>query len=147
MRMAFLPYLIPPERQFVDGLAARGYDVTVVKSRVRDRSKREEDRPGMRNIIVDLWARTLPKTKLSEPLVWLEFILRCIWLGLVSRPHMVVAIDVDTLPQAWIVSRLTGAKLLYYSIELYAERPGFKPAWFWIGLERWLINTPDLTVA
>ena len=51
MRMAFLPYLIPPERQFVDGLAARGYDVTVIKSRVRDRSKREEDRPGMRNIM------------------------------------------------------------------------------------------------
>ncbi len=147
MRMAFLPYLIPPERQFVDGLAARGYDVTVIKSRVRDRSKVEEDRPGMRNIIVDLTARRLPKTKLSEPLVWLEFILRCVWLGLVARPNLVVAIDVDTLPQAWIVSRLTGAKLLYYSIELYAERPGFKPAWFWIGLERRLINTPDLTVA
>jgi glycosyltransferase involved in cell wall biosynthesis len=59
----------------------------------------------------------------------------------------VVAIDVDTLPQAWLLSRLSGAKLLYYSIELYAERPGFRPAWFWIGLERQLINTPDLTVA
>lgn len=147
MRMAFLPYLIPPERQFVDGLAARGYDVTVIKSRVRDLSKREEDRPGMNNIIVQCWTRRLPKTPLSAPLVFLEFMLRCILLGLRQRPDVVVAIDVDTLPQAWIVSRLTGAKLLYYSIELYAERPGFKPAWFWIGLERLLINKPDLTVA
>lgn len=146
-RFAFLPYLIPPERQFVDGLAARGYDVTVVKSRVRDLSKQEEDRPGMRNIIVQLWARRLPKTKLTEPLIFLEFILRCLWIGLRERPDMVVAIDVDTLPQAWLVSLLTRAKLLYYSIELYAERPGFNPKWFWIGLERRLINRPHLTVA
>lgn len=146
-RFAFLPYLIPPERQFVDGLAARGYDVTVVKSRVRDLSKREEDRPGMRNIIVQLWARRLPKTKLSEPLIFLEFILRCLFIGLRERPDVVVAIDLDTLPQAWLVSLLTRAKLLYYSIELYAERPGFRPAWFWIWLERRLINTPALSVA
>lgn len=147
IRMAFLPYMIPPERQFVDGLAARGYDVTVIKARARDRNKREEDRPGMKNIIVDCWMRRLPKTALSGPLVFLEFMVRSFLLALAERPRLVVAIDVDTLPQAWLLSRLSGAKLLYYSIELYAERPGFRPAWFWIALERKLINSPDLTVA
>lgn len=145
--MAFLPYLIPPERQFVDGLAERGYAVTVVKSRVRDRNKREEDRPGMRNLILDLWLRRLPKSKFIEPLIFVEFTLRAILIGLWQRPHVVVAIDLDTLPAAWVVSRLTGAKFIYYSIELYSERPGFKPQWFWIGLERRLINAPDLVIA
>jgi len=146
-RMAFLPYLIAPERQFVDGLSARGYDVTVVKSRVRDRSKREEDRPGMRNLLLDLRLRRLPKSKFLEPFIFLEFTLRCILIGLRERPDAVVAIDLDTLPAAWAVSRLTGAKLIYYSIELYSERPGFEPTWFWIGIERRLINAPALTIA
>ena len=45
--MAFLPYLLPPVRQFLDSLSDRGYDVTLVKSYVRDRSKSEEDRPKL----------------------------------------------------------------------------------------------------
>lgn len=147
MRMAFLPYLIPTEQQFVDGLVARGYDITLLKSRVRDRTRKDTGHPSIRNIFVDLWARRLPKTPLTAPLIFAEFILRCLWLGLRVRPDLVVAIDLDSLPQAVLTARLTGAKLLYYSIELYAERPGFRPVWFWIWLERRLINHADLVVA
>jgi len=146
-RLALLPYLIPPERQFLDGLSARGYDVTIAKTRTRDRSRKEEDRPGMNNVIVDLWLRRLPKMKPLEPLIFVEFFLRCVWIGLRTRPAVVVSIDLDTLPAAWLVSKLTGAKLVYYSIELYAERPGFYPKWFWVALERALINTTDLNIA
>jgi glycosyltransferase involved in cell wall biosynthesis len=147
LQMAFLPYLLPPVRQFLDSLSDRGYDVTLVKSYVRDRSKTEEDRPKLRNHMLRLVCRALPGNALFKPLVFLEFIVRSTWAALRARPHVVVAIDVDTLLQGWVVARLTGARLIYYSVELYTERPGFEPKQLWVWLERRLINTADLVIA
>lgn len=147
LRMAFLPYLIPPERQFIEGLQARGFDITLVKSYVRRGKEKEESRPGLCNRMIDLLTKRWPKSKWIEPLVFVEFILRSTLLGVWSRPDLVVAIDVDTLLQGWIVSRLCRAKLIYYSIELYSERPGFSPKRFWVWFERRLINKAHLAVA
>ena len=97
--------------------------------------------------MLDLWTRRLPGHWLFKPLVLIEFTLRAVWAGLRARPDLVVAIDLDALPAAVLVSRLCGAKLVYYSIELYAERPGFSPKGFWIWLERRLINWAHRAVA
>lgn len=147
LQMAFLPYLLPPVRQFLDGLADRGHTVTLVKTLVRDRSRTEEDRPKLRNHLLRLWSRSLPSSAPFKPVVFLEFVARSTWSALRSRPDLVVAIDVDTLLQGWIVARLRGVPLVYYSVELYTERPGFEPKAFWVWLERRLINRADLVVA
>jgi glycosyltransferase involved in cell wall biosynthesis len=145
--MAFLPYLLPPVRQFLDGLADRGHAVTLVKSYVRDRSRTEEDRPKLHNHMLRLWSRALPSSAPFKPLVFLEFVLRSGLAALRSRPDLVIAVDVDTLLQGWIAARLCGARLVYYSVELYTERPGFEPKAFWVWLERRLINRADLVIA
>jgi len=147
LRMAFLPYLIPPERQFFQGLINRGHEITLVKSYVRGGRAREEARPEVRNWMIDLIMKHLPKSKWFEPLVFIEFILRSTFLGLCARPDLVIAVDVDTLLQGYIISRICRARLIYYSIELYSERPGFHPKWFWVWFERRLINKAHLVVA
>lgn len=147
LRMAFLPFLLPPIRQFLDGLSARGHDVTLIKTYPRDRSRPEEPRETLRNWMLPLWTRKLPKSKFIAPLVFMEFVFRSIPLGLFLRPRLVIAIDVDTLLQGVIIATLTRAKLLYYSVELYTDRPGFEPKAFWVWLERRLINKADLVVA
>lgn len=147
LRMAFLPYLIPPVRQFLAGLRDRSYAITVIKSHTRDRNAPADTLEGVRFSMISLLAKRLPKSKLMEPLVFLEFILRSTFRALRARPDLVIAVDLDSLLQGWVVSRLRRVPLVYYSIELYAERPGFSPKWFWIWFERRLINRADLVVA
>ncbi|MBI2431672.1 MAG: hypothetical protein HYV26_02245, partial [Candidatus Hydrogenedentes bacterium] len=106
LRISFVPFLLLPVRLFIDGLVARGHEVTLIKTRPRDQRTPEEARPHIRNVLLELRSRNLPKSRLVEPLVFAEFIVRSIWHGLRSRPHLVVAIDLDTLLPALIIARL-----------------------------------------
>ena len=63
LRMGFLWYLHTPVEALLSGLNARGHDVTLVKSYQRDRSRPEELLPGIRNSMIALLARRLPKSR------------------------------------------------------------------------------------
>ncbi len=145
--MAYLPYLLLPIQLLIKNLAARGYEVTLVKTYPRDRSLKEEDRPECHNVMLDLLTRRLPHSKWIQPFVFAEFVARTVYHAWRARPDIVVAVDTDTLLQGYLVSRMTGARLVYYSLELYTERPGFGPKGFWVRLERLLINRAHLVVA
>ena len=146
LRMGFLWYLHPPVAGFLSGLHARGHDVTLIKSYPRDRRMPEEILPDIRTRMLDLFVRRLPKSRLLEPLVFVEFTLRCILDGLRFRPNVVAAIDVDTLLPGYILSRLRRCPLVFYSLELYTERPNITGKPFWLWLEKRLINKAQLLV-
>lgn len=148
VRISFVPFLLLPVRLLIDSLVERGNAVTLIKTRPRDRNAQEEARPHIKNVMMELFVRRLPKSRLLEPFVMLEFILRSIFHGLCARPDVVVAVDLDTLLPAWLIARMRGVPLVYYSLELYTEREGgFKPKALWVWLERQLINRPELVVA
>jgi len=146
LRMGFLWYLHTPVEALLSGLSARGHDVTLVKSYQRDRSKPEEPLPGIRNSMIALLTRRLPKSRFLEPLVFLEFVLQCVVRGLWARPDVVVAVDVDTLLPGFLISRLRRCRLAYYSLELYTERPNITGKRFWLWLEKRLINKAHFLV-
>jgi len=146
LRMGFLWYLHPPVAGFLSGLHARGHDVTLIKSYPRDRRMPEEILPDICTSMLDLFVRRLPKSRLLEPLVFVEFTLRCILGGLRARPDVVVAVDVDTLLPGYLISRLRRCALVFYSLELYTERPNITGKPFWLWLEKHLINKAHLLV-
>jgi glycosyltransferase involved in cell wall biosynthesis len=145
-RMGFLWHLLPPLPEFLRGLSARGCEVTLIKSYPRNRSMPEELLPEIRNSMMELHARKLPKSRFLEPLVFLEFTLKCVWRGIFARPDVIIAVDIDSLLAGYIASRLTGSRLVYYSLELYTERPNITGKRFWLALEKLLIGKPDLLV-
>lgn len=146
LRMGFMWYLHTPVQGFLSGLRVRGHDVTLIKSYPRDRRMAEELLPDIRNSMIDLYVRRLPKSRFLEPMVFLEFTLRCVVRGLRAQPDVVVAVDVDTLLPGYIISRLRACHLVFYSLELYAERPGMTGKRFWLWLEKRLINKAHFLV-
>ena len=144
--MGFLPFLHVPLRDFIRTLSQRGHEVSLVKSYQRNRNVPEEERPECRNVMIGLLLRRLPKSKFLEPLVFLEFVIKTIVHAVLERPRVVVAVDVDTLLQGYVAARISRAKLIYYSLELYTERPGYGAKRFWVWFERLLINKAALVV-
>lgn len=152
VRVGWQPFIDEPLKNLIGGLAERGFDVTMIKSRSRtDLGLPEELHPKATCHIFPLFMKRFSKTPVIRPLIlfmgWAEFVLRSARLALRSKPGVVIAIDVDSLPAGWLAARLSGAALLYYSFELYTDRPGVPAKWFWDLLERTFIGRADLVAA
>jgi len=150
--MGWQPFIDEPLRNLIDALAARGIETTLLKSRARaDLGLPEETHPKADCQIFQLRLKRFSKLPGLRPVVlflgWFEFIFRLVVRGLRAKPGVVIAIDVDTLPAGWMIARLIGAKLIFYSYELYTDRPGIPAKPFWNMLERLLIHHADLVVA
>lgn len=152
LRMGWQPFIDGPLGNLIDALAARGIETTLLKSRARaDLGLPEETHPKADCQIFQLRLKRFSKLPGLRPLIlflgWFEFIFRLVIRGVRAKPGVVIAIDVDTLPAGWLVARLRGAKLIFYSYELYTDRPGIPAKRFWDMLERLFIHRADLIVA
>lgn len=152
LRMGWQPFIDGPLGNLIDALAGRGIETTLLKSRARaDLGLPEEIHPKADCQLFQIWLKRFSKTPVLRPAIlflgWFEFILRLTVMGLRAKPGVVIAIDVDTLPAGWLIARLGGAKLIFYSYELYTDRPGISAKPFWNLLERLFIRRADLVVA
>lgn len=151
-RVGWQPFIEVPLWNLADALVARGADVTIVKSLARtDLGMGEEAHPRAKCIFIGLFFKRVAKipglTMAARLLGWVEYVLRCVVLGLREDAGVYAAIDVDAFPAAWICARLRGRKCVLYAYELYADRPGISPRRFWLWLERVLTRHADLVVA
>ncbi|MBN2310507.1 MAG: glycosyltransferase [Candidatus Hydrogenedentes bacterium] len=148
IRFGWMPFIDVNLKYMIDALCAMGMDVTYIKSRSRALGIDDEPHPVARCDYFRLQCRRLKAVPLlgrvAGPLTWIEYVFRTVWKGLRTSPGLVTAYGLDSLLPAWIVARLKGAKLFFYSEELYTDRPGvpMKPFWNW--LERRLIGKADL---
>ncbi len=152
LRVGWQPFIDEPLKNLIGGLAGRGIEVTLLKSRSRaDLGLPEETHPKAACQIFPIFMKRFSKMPLLRPLIlflgWFEFLARCVARGMRARPGAVVAIDIDSLPAGWLAARLTGAALVYYSYELYTDRPGVPAKRFWDLLERIFIHRADFIVA
>lgn len=151
-RVGWQPFIELPLWNLAEVLAERGVDVTIIKSLARtDLGMKEEAHPSAKTVFVGLFFKRVAKvrglTLIARVLGWVEYVLRCAWIGLRERGDVFVAIDVDAFPAAWLCARLRGKKCVLYAYELYADRPGISPRRFWLWLERTLTRYADLVVA
>ena len=151
LRFGWLPVASPPIRHMMNALLDEGHHVCYVKSKARSRDMATQPHLGAENRIFSIWLRAIPSVmglrSLLKPLILMEFALRCAVAGFRCRPDLVVAVDLDTLAPAWLIAKLRGARLLYYALELYTDRPYVSLRWMWNRLERLLIGTADLVIA
>lgn len=152
LRMGWQPFIDSPLWNLIDALDARDIQVTLLKSVARkDLGKGEEIHPRADCRLVPLFFKQFTKTPLLRPffqmLTLLELWARFAWSGIQARPGVVIGIDVDMLPAAWLIARICRARLIFYSYELYTDRPGIPMKPFWNWLERRFIKRPDLVVA
>jgi glycosyltransferase involved in cell wall biosynthesis len=93
-----------------------------------------------------LWTRHLPKSTFFQLLKYIEFNMKAFVRMINFRADVYHAHDLDTLFPAWLSARLTGAKIVYDSHELFTERPIALPG-LWRFLERFLINRVEAIIA
>lgn len=107
-------------------LAGTGYDVAIVHFA---RSASIQASPGSssyRLISASIWKRRRPRFRVLQRMVEaFGMTLRAI----ATRPRIVIAHDVAMLPPAFVVSRVTGAKLVYDSHELATGVPYRSGLW------------------
>ena len=79
-----------------------------------------------------LATRPLPRRRAWQMLKYAELVGRMTAAGVRARPDLVHAHDLNALPIGWAIARLAGARLVYDSHELWADRsPGeTRPGWF-----------------
>jgi glycosyltransferase involved in cell wall biosynthesis len=152
VRMGWQPFIEGPIWNLIDALNARGVASTVLKSKARaDLGLPEEVHPRADCRIFPLALKRFAKIPGLRPLVlflgWFEFNLRCVWMGRKLGAGVIIPIDIDSLLGGWLLARLTGATLIYYSWELYTDRPGIPAKPFWNAIERLLIGRADVVVA
>lgn len=84
---------------------------------------------------------------LKGPLFYLLWQVQVLWACLLATEHLVIAVDMDTLPGAWLGSRLRNKHLMLDAHELFSEqeeviaRPQVHKAWQWV--EQWFIPLVD----
>lgn len=88
-----------------------------------------------------LISRMLPRHKPVQLLKYLEAAMRMLRRGIILRPRLVHAHDVDALPIGWLIARVSGARLVYDAHELWCDpaHRGYLPAWIFrsmVGIER-----------
>ena len=152
LRYGWQPFIMTPLWNLIDALHSRGVACTVVKSYARsDLGFSEEPHPRAEARYFRLCARALKRVpvlgKAAPMLGWAEFQARAFWRAWRTEAGVVVSIDVDTLPAAWLAARLKRAGLVFYSYELYTDREWMPAKWFWAWLERRLIKRADVVVA
>ncbi len=152
VRFGWQPFIMSPVYHLVDALHAEGVATTIVKGRARlQPGQQEEPHPRADMRYMGLALRRLTHLPVVGPvfqlLAWLEFVARAAWRAWRVPAGCYCAVDVDTLPAAWLAARLRGKPLIFYSYELYADRDWVPLKWFWRGVERWFIHRADLVVA
>lgn len=152
LRMGWQPFIDSPLWNLIDALDKRDIAVTLLKSVARkDLGKSEETHPRADCRLINLFFKRLTRTPLLRPffqmLMLMELWIRFAWTGIQARPGVVIAIDVDMLPPAWLIARVRRVPLIFYSYELYTDRPGIAMKPFWVLLEKLFIKRPDLVLA
>lgn len=125
-------------------LAAAGHSVTLVALARKDEKVPESFGP-VRLKILPLLLRNV-RSRVLWPLQYGEFVLNSTVVLIAHRADVYHAHDLCALPSAWLAARLTGARVLYDSHELFTERP-IHFTWIWRKVERFLLNRVDLVVA
>ncbi len=69
-----------------------------------------------------LATRPWPRNKLVQSLKYIECLLRMSWQGVWLKPDVVHAHDLEALPIGYVVAKLTKAKLVYDSHELWSHQ-------------------------
>ena len=148
IQFGWLPFIVVEKRCLMDALYERGYQLIHLKSHSRNLGFQEERHPEADSRFFNPVCRRLKFLpilgRLAGPLTWIEFMLRSVLRGRKEKPHFIVAFGLDALPPACFLKILTGAKLFFYSDELYTDRPGVPLKRFWDVLERRLIFRADL---
>ena len=84
------------------------------------------------------------------PAFYLEYNIRFCLAAISARPHIIYAVDTDTLPGAWLASRITGAKLVFDAHEYFTEVPELQHSPFkrkiWTLVERFTIPAAHVHV-
>jgi len=128
-------------------LAREGFSVTLVLLGDPDPSLAHQDIEGVRIIRPRLWTRRLPKTGWAWAIKYIEFLIRFFFRTLLHPAGLVVAHDIDLLPAAWPAARLSKKRLVYFAVELYAERPGVPLPNLWRGFDRFFARHVDAVVS
>jgi glycosyltransferase involved in cell wall biosynthesis len=139
--------IIPTVANEARALVEAGFQVTLLTLGDPDSSKPHQDLPGVRVIRPSLVTRSLPKTSWAWALKYIEMAIRFAWAAFRSPATTVVAHDIDAVPPAWLGARLSGKKLVYFAIELYAERPGIPLANLWRWMDRFFARRVDATLS
>ncbi len=127
-------------------LARAGHKVTVYALWDGDTTSREEKNGfAIRRMPVRL--RWLPKNAVCWAIKYLEWILRCAWAAVADGCQVAHGHDMSGLVPAWLVSRLTRARLVYDAHELFSEQALLSAPRLWRRLERWLIPRVDLCLS
>jgi glycosyltransferase involved in cell wall biosynthesis len=132
-------------RKEAQAVAAAGHAVRVIALR----QPGERGTPTLADVEVmtfPLWSRRLPRTALSWPVKYGEFLAKAL-ARLVRDPADVYhAHDLEALVPAWLAGRLTGGRVVYDSHELFTERPIELRA-VWRMIERFLLRRVDAVIA
>lgn len=96
--------------------------------------------------LFELISRRLPRTPLSWPVKYCEFVIKSLVRLIRYKADVYHAHDLDALIPAWLAARITGNVVVYDSHELFTERPIEMP-WMWRAIERYLIGRVDAVIA
>jgi len=93
----------------------------------------EERHPEYRLRRIKLWSRILGHGAIAKLVSYAECAARMIWAGLRVKPHLIHANDLSALPIADVLGRVTRARVVYDSHELWSDPdyPSYKrfPNW------------------
>jgi len=128
-------------------LAMEGFETTLVLMGDPDRGRNHQEIEGVEVRWLHLWSRKLPKNGFGWFVKYLEFSIRVFIKTLFDPAKLVVANDIDSLLPVWPAARLSGKRLAYFAVELYAERPGVPAPWLWRCCERFFARRVDATIS
>ena len=128
-------------RKEATALAAAGHDVTLL-ALTRNGEPGLERLGVLRVQLMALHSRRFPRWRVVWPVRYGEFLVRSALRLVGHRADVYHAHDLDALPPAWMAARITGARVVYDSHELFTERPIEAP-WLWRRIERALLKDVD----
>lgn len=96
-------------------------DVVTILALKRSDVAAEEQRNGFRIRRVAIWTQNWPRVLPVQLVKYLELCLRMVFGGIRMRPTCVHAHDLNMLPFGWVIARLSGARLIYDSHELWSN--------------------------
>jgi glycosyltransferase involved in cell wall biosynthesis len=125
-------------------LASAGHSVTLVALARKNESVPKSFGPvGLK--VLPLLLRNV-HWRVLLPLQYAEFVVSAMVLLIAQRADVYHAHDLCALPSAWLAAKLTRARVIYDSHELFTERP-IRFTWIWRKVERFLLNRVDVIVA
>lgn len=127
-------------------LSERGLRVAIVTLTAPNVEQLDEI-AGARLFKLHLWSKSLPKRPIFWAVKYLEFLMRAFIVGFKVRPRWFHCHDLPALPLGVVLSRLTRARVIYDSHEIWLGLPMshiLRVLWAWI--ERTLISRVNVVV-